>query len=57
MDKSLMPFLANDTVEAQILVTESYENIYRRSLHLRENDEGPPTGAVLTGQPGTGESL
>ena len=59
MDRSLGVLLDHYTVGAQIIVTESYENIYRRLLRLREEDEDVerPTGAVITGQPGTGESL
>ena len=57
MDRSLGVLLDHYTVGAQIIVTKSYENIYRRLLRLRENDVARPTGAVITGQPGTGESL
>ena len=51
------PFYVCGTPEPKILVTESYENMFCRLLHLREDYYGCSTGAVLTGQPGTGESL
>ena len=59
MNRSLGALLDYYTVGAQILVTESYENIYCCLLRLREEDEDVerPTGAVITGQPGTGELL
>jgi len=42
-----------------ILVTEAYDKMYRRLLHLREVDRVGPTvrGAVVTGQSGVGAPL
>lgn len=51
----LLPFLTHSESGGRILVTQSYEAMFQRLLRLREKDEKTPTGAVLTGQPGTGE--
>ena len=56
IDEPPAPFCVCGTPEPKILVTESYENMFCRLLHLREDYYGCSTGAVLTGQPGTGES-
>jgi len=53
----LLPFRPGRTSGDQILVTESYENTFRRLLHLRKNNEGDTQGVVLTGQPGIGAPL
>ena len=54
---ALLPFHTGDTLGNQILVTESYNNIFHRLLGLRRWDNGKSRGAVLTGQPGTGVSF
>lgn len=51
-----LPFRPCTTCENKILVTESYETLYRRILSLRMEDDGHKRGVVVTGQPGTGES-
>ena len=55
-DRSTLPFGPETISDNQILVTESYELMFLRLLHLRESDKGQTRGAVLTGQPGIGES-
>jgi len=42
-----------------ILITESYDNMFRRLLSLRDKDltEGGSKGVVITGQPGIGAPL
>ena len=52
----VIPLSSDNTYENTILITKSYEDIFRRLLFLRQEDEGDFRGAVLTGQPGTGES-
>ena len=52
--RSFIRFRPYDTTKGQILVIESYENIFQRILGLRE--EGAHRGIVLCGQPGTGKS-
>jgi len=54
---SLLPFRSGRTLGNQILVIEAYEKIFDRLMVLRKKDKGTTTGAVLTGQPGTGASL
>ena len=39
-----------------VLVTQAYEDMFRRLLCLRGGDTGSARGAVVTGQPGTGTS-
>jgi len=41
----------------RILVTQAYEDLFRRLLVLRKRDVGSARGAVVTGQPGTGTSM
>jgi hypothetical protein len=55
--KSLLPFNADDTSEGRIVITESYNDMFRRILYLRKVDKGNARGVVLTGQPGTGAFL
>ena len=39
----------------RILVTKSYDDMFHRLMHLRDNDiDGDAKGAVLIGQPGIG---
>jgi len=52
----LLPFDDSNTSGSQILVTESYNCMLRRLLHLRSEDSRDNKGAVLTGQPGIGIS-
>ena len=51
-NKCLLPFHPKN-----ILVTESYNNLFHRVLRLREADIGTTAGVVLTGQSGTGVCL
>jgi hypothetical protein len=53
----LLPWNAYQTVENQILITKSYDEIFHYLLLLRQKDMGDTRGAVLTGQPGAGASL
>ena len=53
--KPLLPYRSNETSGGQILVTQSYEDLFNRILHLRETNMGSAGGIVLTGQPGSGE--
>ena len=53
----LLSFRPNSTSGDQILVTNSYNDMFYCLLCLRENDKGPTKGVVLTGQPGVGASL
>jgi len=51
--------LPTQSTTGTILVTEAYDNMYRRLLRLRETDrvETRVKGAVVTGQPGIGAPL
>ena len=51
------PFGITRTDNGTILIVKSYEDIFHRLLFLRQEDEGDSRGVVITGQPGTGESL
>jgi len=53
---SHLPLHTYSTSENRILVTRSYENMFHRVLHLRNDDKGSAKGVVLTGQPGIGAS-
>ena len=53
-DTALLPFHFKDTPGDQILVTESYLNLFKRIMNNRATGD---QGVVLTGQPGTGTSL
>ena len=55
--KPLLPFRAGDISGDRILITKSYENMFYRLLRIRRYDKGAGRGALLTGQPGIGESL
>lgn len=52
----LLSFRPNDTSRGQILITKSYDDMFRRLSDLRLRDNGKNKGAVITGQPGTGAS-
>jgi hypothetical protein len=52
----LLDYHPKGTVGSRILITKSYEDMFHRLLYLRQRDKGDSTGAVLTGQPGTGAS-
>ena len=54
---SFLPFHPNDTSGDWILITKSYEEMFRRILRLRNEYGEMIRGVVLNGQPGTGESL
>ena len=53
----LLPFRSNETSGDWILVTKSYEEMFRRILRVRKEYRQMIKGVVLNGQPGTGESL
>ena len=55
--KSLLPFHVGDTPGNRILVTKSYDDMFRRVLYLCQCDKGKDRGVVLAGQPGIGASL
>jgi len=57
LDSPLLSFHGRDTSGGRVLVTESYNNIFNRLLHIRQHDSGKRRGVVLIGQPGTGEFL
>ncbi len=52
---SLFPYKLSLGVDgkgaSRILITKSYDDMYHRLMHLRQNDKGNAKGAVLTGQP------
>jgi subtilase family serine protease len=55
-DEAWLPFGSNTTSGNNILVTKAYDVMFHRILRLRAIDKGHDKGAVITGQPGTGES-
>ena len=55
-DEACLPFGSNATSGNSILVTKAYDVTFHRISRLRAIDKKYDKGAVITGQPGTGES-
>ena len=55
--KYLLPFHVGGTPGDRILVTKSYDDMFRRVPYLRQCDKGKDRGVLFAGQPCIGASL